>query len=125
MVEHDPHIETRFMHTLNEIKGNDSKVTSVSLHDIEKDKDYDEEFDAVFVFIGALPKTNLIPFAAKDGDGYVITDDVMKTNIPGLFAVGDVRNGPFKQIITAASDGAVAAHVASEYIDELKGQAYE
>jgi thioredoxin reductase (NADPH) len=113
------------MHTLNEIKGNDSKVTSVSLHDIEKDKDYDEEFDAVFVFIGALPKTNLIPFAAKDGDGYVITNDVMKTNIPGLFAVGDVRNGPFKQIITAASDGAVAAHVASEYIDELKGQAYE
>ena len=124
MVEHDPHIETRFMTTLNEIKGDGSKVTSASLHDIEKGVDYDEEFDAVFVFIGAIPKTALATFASSDDDGYFITNELMRTDIPGLYAVGDVRNGPFKQIITAASDGAVAAHAAAEYIDELKGQIY-
>ncbi len=124
MVAHDPHIETRFMTTLNEIKGDGSKVTSVSLHDIEKDIDYDEEFDAVFIFIGAIPKTALAPFAATDKDGYFITDELMRTDVPGLYAVGDVRNGPFKQIVTAASDGAIAAHAAAEYIDELKGQVY-
>lgn len=125
MVEHDPHIESRFMTTLNEIKGDGSKVTSVSLHDIEKNIDYDEEFDAVFIFIGAIPKTALAPFVATDQDGYFITDELMRTDIPGLYAVGDVRNGPFKQIVTAASDGAIAAHAAAEYIDELKGQIYE
>ena len=125
MVEHDDHIETRFMHTLNEIKGDGSRVTTVSLHDIEHDRDYDEQFDAVFIFIGANPKTNLIPYAETDADGYVVTDELMRTSIPGLYAVGDVRNGPFKQIITAASDGAVAAHFASEFIDELKGQSYQ
>ncbi|NCB01869.1 MAG: thioredoxin-disulfide reductase [Spirochaetia bacterium] len=125
MAEHDPHIETRFMTTLNEIMGDGTKVTKVSLHDMIEDKDYEEEFDAVFVFIGAIPKTSLVPFAAADDDGYLITNELMRTNIPGLYAVGDVRNGPFKQIITAASDGAIAAHAAAEYIDELKGQVYE
>jgi len=113
------------MHTLKEIKGDDSKVTSVILHDIEKDSDYEEQFDAVFVFIGANPQTSLVPFVECDEDGYIKTDNVMRSSIPGLYAVGDVRNGPFKQIITAASDGSIAAHFASEYIDELKGQSYE
>ncbi len=125
MVEHDPHIETRFMTTLNEIKGDGTKVTSASLHNIETNLDYEEEFDAVFVFIGAIPKTALVPFAATDDDGFLMTNELMRTDIPGLYAVGDVRNGPFKQIVTAASDGAVAAHAAAEYIDELKGQIYE
>ncbi len=124
MVEHDPHIETRFMTTLNEIKGDGSKVTTVSLHDIVQDKDYDEDFDAVFIFIGATPKTSLVPFATTDDDGYLITNELMRTNIKGLYAIGDVRNGPFKQIVTAASDGAIAAHAGAEYIDELKGQSY-
>ncbi len=123
-VAHDEHIETRFMHTLNEIKGDGSKVTHVSLHNIETGEDYDEEFDAVFIFIGANPSTALVPYVATDADGYIMTDEHMRSDIPGLFAAGDVRNGVFKQIITAASDGAIAAHAASEYIDELRGQAY-
>lgn len=124
MVEHDEHIETRFMHTANEIKGDGNHVISVSLHDIEKDRDYDESFDGVFIFIGADPRTKLVPYAETDEAGYLVTNEKMSTNIPGLFAVGDVRDTPFRQVVTAASDGAIAAHAAAEYIDELKGQAY-
>ena len=123
-VEHDEHIDVRFMHTVNEIKGDGKKVTTVSLHNAETDEDYDEAFDAVFIFIGAEPRTALVQYADTDDSGYLATNEVMRTSVPGLYAVGDIRTTPFRQIVTAASDGAVAAHAAAEYIDELKGQAY-
>ena len=124
MVEHDGNIDTRFLHTVNEIKGDGKRVTSASLHDIEHDRDYEEPFDAVFVFIGADPRTKLVSYAGTDEAGYLVTNELMSTDVPGLYAVGDVRNTPFRQIVTAASDGAIAAHASAEYIDELKGQAY-
>lgn len=124
MVEHDGHIDARFLHTVNAIEGNGSKVTQVSLHDSKSNRDYTEPFDAVFIFIGADPRTRLVPFAVTDEGGYLVTDAKMRTSIPGLFAVGDVRDTPFRQVVTAASDGAIAAHAAAEYIDEIKGQAY-
>jgi len=124
MVEHDGNIDTRFLHTVNEIKGDGKRVTTVSLHDIEHDRDYEEPFDAVFVFIGADPRTKLVSYAETDEAGYLVTNELMCTDVPGLYAVGDVRNTPFRQIVTAASDGAIAAHASAEYIDELKGQAY-
>ncbi len=124
MVENDSHIEIRFMHTVNRIIGDGNKITSVSLHDSSTNRDYEEPFDAVFIFIGSDPRTQLVPDAEVDEGGYLITDEWMHTNIPGLFAVGDVRDTPFRQVITAASDGAVAAHAAAKYIDELRGQAY-
>ena len=48
----------------------------------------------------------------------------METSIPGLYAVGDVRATPFRQLVVAASEGAIAAHAAGQYIDELKGEKY-
>jgi thioredoxin reductase (NADPH) len=48
----------------------------------------------------------------------------MQTSVPGLFAVGDVRATPFRQLVVVAGEGAIAAHAASQYIDELKGEAY-
>jgi len=52
----------------------------------------------------------------KDSQGYIETDEYMQTSIPGLFAAGDVRSKPFRQIVTAASDGAIAANTAKEFI---------
>jgi thioredoxin reductase (NADPH) len=124
MVEHDEHIEVRFLHTVNSIEGNGKKVTKVSFHDIAGNRDYSEDFDAVFVFVGALPRTQLVPFAATDEAGYLKADQKMRTSVPGLYAAGDVRDTPFRQVITGASDGAIAAHAAAEYIDEVKGQVY-
>ncbi len=84
-----------------------------------------EPASAVFVFVGSIPQTEGLPVElAKDETGSIVTDDRMETNIPGLFAAGDVRATPFRQVITAVSDGAVAAHCAAQYIDELEGKAY-
>jgi len=64
------------------------------------------------------PRTDLASLAKKDEGGYLITDDHMQTSIRGLFAAGDIRAKPFRQVVTACSDGAVAAHSASGCIDE-------
>lgn len=121
----NPSIEVRFNHELAEIIGDDKKVTSVTFYDKEKDTTYTEDFDAVFIFVGSLPQTALAEGAEKDEVGYIVTDQEMKSSIDGLYAVGDVRSTPFRQLIVAAGEGAVASHCAAKYIDELKGQAYE
>jgi len=59
-----------------------------------------------------------------DHDGYAKTNEKMETGLAGLYAIGDVRDTVFRQLITAASDGAIAAHCSSEYIDELEGMEY-
>ncbi len=85
---------------------------------------YEEQVDAVFIFVGSIPQTQLVPDVKQDEGGYIITDELKQTSIPGLYAAGDVRSSPFRQIVTAAADGAIAAHHAAQYIDELKGEAY-
>ena len=100
------------------------KVESVTLRNLETGETRDEAFDAVFVFIGSDPNTAIVPETAKDETGSIVADDSMASSVPGLFAAGDVRASPFRQIITACSDGAIAAHAASHYIDEMRGAAY-
>lgn len=100
------------------INGENNRVKSVTFLNKETGNQFTEDYDGVFVFVGNNPQTQLVPFCDKDEFGYVKTNKEMMTNIPGLFAVGDVRDTPFKQIVTAAADGAVAAHYASEYIDK-------
>lgn len=120
----NPKIEVRFDTVVEEIKGEKS-VSAVSLKNLKTGDVYSEPTSAVFVFVGSLPQIEALPAdLAKDETGYIMTDDRMETNIPGIFAAGDVRVTPFRQVITAVSDGAVAAHCAAQYIDELEGQAY-
>lgn len=119
----NPKIQVRFNTLALEIKGS-AKVESVVLKDLSTGASHEEGFDAVFVFVGSDPNTSLVPETAKDETNSILTDEHMETNIPGLFAVGDVRVTPFRQIVTSCSDGAVAAHAASQYIDELRGAAY-
>jgi len=116
----NPNIEVRFNTVVKEVKG-EKKVKSVVLSDVVTGRIYEEETDAVFIFAGTTPQSSLAEGmgAALDESGYIITDQKMSTNIPGLFAAGDIRSGAFRQVVTAAADGAVAAHNAAEYIDEL------
>ena len=120
----NPNIEVRFNTTAKEVKGNETKMDRVILTRTDTGEEYEEDFDAMFIFVGSIPQTQLAPEADTDEAGYIITDEHMQSSIKGLFAVGDVRNTPFRQLITAASDGAIAAHSASAYIDDLKGEAY-
>jgi thioredoxin reductase (NADPH) len=90
------------------------------LADTQTGETREEEADAVFIFAGTVPQSSLALDlkAALDEKGYIITDNKMSTNIAGLYAAGDVRAGAFRQVVTAAADGAVAAHYAAEYVDE-------
>lgn len=106
-----------------EIRGG-KKVESVILADAVSGEKREEAFDAVFVFIGSDPNTASVPQVAKDESGSIVTDDRMATSVSGIFAAGDVRVSPFRQVITACSDGATAAHAASQYIDEARGAGY-
>ena len=73
----------------------------------------------LFGFIGYLPKTDMFKDIITLENGYIITDEDMKTNIPGVFAAGDVRVKSLRQVVTATADGAIAAVQAEKYIENL------
>ena len=71
----------------------------------------------MFAAIGRVPDTDLFKDQIElDQQGYIVADETTRTNLPGVFAVGDVRTKPMRQIVTAASDGAVASHFIEEYL---------
>lgn len=116
-------VSLKMNHNVLSINGKDGKVSSVTFRDNASGKEYTEDFDAVFVFVGNIPQSALVG-CEKDESGFILTDFNMQTSVPGMFAAGDVRKTPFRQVVTAASDGAIAAHYASEYIDAADGRAY-
>jgi len=121
----NPKIEVRFGTELRRIEGSPA-VAKVHLLDNAGGREYEEAVAAVFVFIGSDPKNALVrDLGLKlDDAGYVETNQRMETGLPGLYAVGDVRASPFRQLVVAAAEGAIAAHAAGQYIDELKGEQY-
>lgn len=88
---------------------------------IEKDGVTNEiPLQGVFVAVGTVPNSGLVKdLVALDDYGYIVTDQNMKTNVDGIFAVGDVRNTVLRQIVTACADGAVAAQSAERYIEKV------
>ncbi len=116
-------LKIRFNTVLKEIKGS-TKVEKVVLEDLSTGTVSEEQMDAVFVFIGSEPQTRLVPDIKKDEGGFIVTDQRMETEVSGLFAVGDLRSSPFRQLVVASGEGAVAAHCAAQYIDDIKGEAY-
>ena len=79
------------------------------------------ELDGLFVSVGRSPVTELFKNQLElDESGYIVADESTRTSLPGVFAVGDVRTKAVRQIITAAADGAVAAHYAEAYLLEAK-----
>ena len=96
------------------------KLSGVKIEN--KDGECEEiSLDGLFISIGRQPATEI--FAGQielDKSGYIVADESTRTNIPGVFAVGDVRTKVLRQIITAAADGAVASHYVEEYLAENK-----
>lgn len=99
----------------------DQKVNGVKLRDVISGEVRDIACDGVFVSIGRKPNTALLWGQVNlDSQGYVEAGESCCTNIPGVFAVGDVRTKALRQIVTAAADGAVAVHYAVEYLAQLQ-----
>lgn len=93
------------------------QVTGVKLKDVNTGRETTIDCDAVFVSVGRKPATELVRGQLElDQSGYVVADETTKTNLPGVFAVGDVRTKPLRQVVTAVADGALAVHMAEEYL---------
>lgn len=97
----------------------DQAVTGVRVRNKKTGEEWDIPCDGVFVAVGYLPNTQLYRGQVElDEAGYVLADETTQTNLPGVFAVGDLRKKPLRQVVTAASDGAVAAHFIEEYLNQ-------
>lgn len=95
------------------------KVSGVVLKDVNTGEEKQIDCDGVFVSIGRKPATELVAGQISlDAGGYITADETTKTEIGGVFAVGDVRTKLLRQVVTAVADGAVAAHMAEEYLAE-------
>lgn len=95
----------------------DSKITGVKIKDVVTGKESTIDCDGIFISIGRSPVTELAKGQLElTYDGYILADESTKTNIPGVFAVGDVRTKDLRQVVTAVADGAVAAYHAEEYL---------
>lgn len=99
----------------------DEKLSGVKLRNLQSGEESVLELDGLFVSVGRSPVTALFKGQLElDESGYIVADESTRTSLPGVFAVGDVRTKAVRQIITAASDGAVAAHYAEKYLLEAK-----
>lgn len=103
------------------INGDGQKVTSVSTHNKKTGEDGELKVNGVFIYVGVIPLTE--PFkelGITDEQGWIKTDELMQTSLPGVYAIGDVRAKELRQITTAVGDGSIAGQQAFNYLESLK-----
>ncbi len=97
----------------------ESRLTALKLRDVITGEEESLPCDGAFVSVGQSPNTRLFRGQIElDASGYIVADESTKTNLPGVFAAGDVRTKPLRQVVTACADGAVAAAQAEAYLSE-------
>ncbi|WP_071460768.1 thioredoxin-disulfide reductase [Bacillus massilinigeriensis] len=114
-------IDFIWSHTVKEINEKDGKVGSVTLVSTKDGQEMEFKTDGVFIYIGMVPLTK--PFESlgiTNSNGYIETNEIMETKVPGIFAAGDIREKTLRQIVTATGDGSIAAQNAQHYVEELK-----
>jgi len=116
----NPKIKFLWSHLVKAIEG-DKKVERLVLEDLRTKEEKIFPIDGVFIYIGLSPQTDIFQSLLKlDSNGFIITDENMQTSVPGIFAAGDIRVKNLRQIVTALSDGAIAATYAGKYLEELR-----
>ena len=106
---------------VNEIQLKENRLISASLENVQSNDVNTVPVDGIFVFIGQRPNTEMFQDVVQLSDqGYVLTDSDMKTNLPGVFAAGDVVEKKYRQITTAMSDGTIAALSAGAFLSEFQ-----
>lgn len=105
---------------VKEIKG-DNLVNTAVLENVKTKESSNLSVNGVFPYIGMTPNVeNISGQLQQDARGFIVTDETMATSVEGVFAVGDVRTTPLRQVITAAADGAIGAVYAVKYLESLK-----
>ncbi|HLS10440.1 thioredoxin-disulfide reductase [Lentibacillus sp.] len=102
------------------INGTERKVSSVTLKNVKSGAKYDHSIDGVFIYIGMVPLSE--PYQSlgiTNAEGYISTNEKMETDVPGIFAAGDIRAKELRQIVTATGDGSIAAETAIKYVETL------
>ena len=106
---------------VKEIKGSKESevlvVENVKTGEIKELKSDDNSPIGVFIFIGYIPQTEIFEGKIEMNNGYILTDEDMKTNVEGVFAIGDTREKKVRQMVTAAGDGCIAAVLANRYLE--------
>jgi thioredoxin reductase (NADPH) len=117
----NPKVEFIWDTVVESINGSGKKVSALSLKNLKSGEESKLDVGAVFIFVGFHPNSNLTrePLT-KDQAGYIVTNDRMETNIPGIFACGDVRSQLVRQITNAVGDATTAAVAAEKYIEQLE-----
>ncbi|MFR0596027.1 thioredoxin-disulfide reductase [Limosilactobacillus mucosae] len=113
-------MEFVFNTSVTEVLGDENKVTGVKVHNSQTGADEQLQADGVFIYVGSLPMT--APFknlGILNEQGYVKTNDLMAADVPGIFAIGDVRETPLRQVATAVGDGAIAGQQVYQYLRSL------
>ncbi|MGN0305718.1 MAG: thioredoxin-disulfide reductase [Lachnospiraceae bacterium] len=122
-IYHEPLMETKnvVFHWNSKVVDltENGKVSGVVLENVKTGERETVPVEGVFVSIGRQPATELFKGQVElDEAGYIVADETTRTNIPGVFAVGDVRQKALRQVVTAVADGATASHYADEYLAE-------
>lgn len=109
-------IEFRWNSVVTELLHED-RLTGVKLKDINTGVVTAVPCDGVFISVGRKPSTELVRGQLElDKNGYIVADETTKTTLPGVYAVGDIRTKPLRQVVTAVADGATAVHMAEEFL---------
>jgi thioredoxin reductase (NADPH) len=104
------------------INGSDAGVQGVTVKNVKTGKSSDLAVEGCFVWVGITPNTSFLKDAVElDAAGFIPVNAKMETSAPGVFAAGDVRNTPLRQVATAVGDSAIAATEAAKYIEEMEG----
>ncbi len=100
----------------------ETDLTSLSLKNVQTDEERELPIAGFFIFVGINPSVDFVSdLVNRDAAGFLITDTEMRTNVPGLFAAGDIRSKLCRQVSTAVGDGATAAQAAFLYVEQLNG----
>lgn len=113
-------IDFIWSHTVKQINDKDGKVGSITLVSTKDGEEMEFPADGVFIYIGMVPLTK--PFESlgiTNSSGYIETNELMETKVPGIFAAGDIREKTLRQIVTATGDGSIAAQNAQHFVEEL------
>jgi thioredoxin reductase (NADPH) len=122
-VEADCNMEVIWNAIVTEIKAGDDGVSGVVLEDTQSGDQREMPIDGVFIFIGFEPNNHLVPKGVKmNADGFVITDEQCASTIPGIYAIGDLREKYARQVVLSAADGCMAALSAAHYVETQKAK---
>ena len=106
---------------IEEIDGNDRQITHVKLKNLKTGETTEREVGGLFIYVGIDPMSEAVSkLGITDDENWIVTDDKMATNVPGLYAIGDVRAKDLRQITTAVGDGAIAGQQVYQYVSQLE-----